>query len=188
MTRRDLPNLITGARILMVAPLIWLISADRYAWALLVALTAGVSDGLDGYLAKHFGWESRLGGILDPMADKLMLVLSYVALGSAGLLPMWLVALVLLRDAVIVSGAIIFGLKIATLQPEPMLLSKLNTVLQIVLLLAVLLHQAVAVIPTLLLSILIALTAITTAGSGLQYVWVWGRRAWDLSAESEDHG
>lgn len=188
MTRRDLPNLITGLRILLVAPLVWLMAEGRFGWALAVAVVAGASDALDGFLAKRYGWNSRLGGILDPVADKLMLVLSFVALGVAGLLPMWLVVLVLMRDAIIVIGAIVFSLAIATLQPMPTVLSKLNTLLQIVLLLSVLVSQIFDIFPLMAIVILIWVTAATTAASGLQYVWVWGRRAWDLSwqADQED--
>lgn len=181
MTRRDLPNLITGLRILLVGPLVWLMAAGEFAWALGIAVIAGASDGLDGFLAKRYNWKSRLGGILDPVADKLMLVLSFLALGVAGLLPMWLVVLVLLRDAIIVIGAIIFSLTIASLEATPTALSKFNTLLQIVLLLGVLINQILPQFPATAIVVLVIATAVTTAASGLQYVVVWGRRAWDLT-------
>lgn len=181
MNRRDLPNLITIVRVLLVAPLVWYLSAGRYGAALAVALVAGLSDALDGYLAKRYGWESRIGGILDPLADKLLLVGSFVMLGLAGLIPIWLVVLALLRDLVIVIGAILFNTLIERVEPEPSLLSKFNTTCQILLVLAVLVAQLVAWISGAVIQVLVILTAVTTFASGVHYVWTWGRLAWRLS-------
>lgn len=181
MSRRDIPNLITIVRVLLVAPLIWYLSMERYGAALGVALVAGASDALDGYLAKRYGWESRIGGILDPLADKLLLVGSFVMLGLAGLIPVWLVVLALLRDLVIVVGATLFNTLIKRVEPEPSLLSKINTTCQILLVLAVLLAQLFAKLPGGLVDGLVILTAVTTVASGAHYVWAWGRLAWWLS-------
>lgn len=181
MSRRDLPNLITIMRVLLVAPLVWYLAVERYSAALAVALVAGVSDALDGFLAKRYGWESRIGGILDPIADKLLLVGSFVMLGLAGLIPVWLVALVLLRDFVIVAGATLFQALIARLEPEPSPLSKINTAFQILLVLVVLLAQIVAAMPEGLVSALVIMTALTTVVSGVHYVWAWGRLSWRMA-------
>lgn len=183
MSRRDIPNLITILRVLLVAPLMWYLAAERYAAALAVALVAGVSDALDGFLAKRYGWESRIGGILDPIADKLLLVGSFVMLGLAGLIPLWLVALVLLRDLVIVTGAALFHALIARLEPEPSPISKTNTTFQILLVLAVLLQQLIAAFPAGIVTGLVLLTAATTLASGVHYVWAWGRLTYRLSRE-----
>lgn len=181
MSRRDLPNLITIIRVLLVAPLIWYLSVGRYGAALAVALVAGISDALDGYLAKRYGWESRIGGILDPLADKLLLVGSFIMLGLAGLIPIWLVVLALLRDLVIVTGAVLFNSLIARVDPEPSFLSKINTTCQILLVLTVLLAQLFAWIPGGLIAALVILTALTILSSGGHYVWAWGRLAWRAS-------
>lgn len=181
MSRRDLPNLITIIRVLLVGPLIWYLWAERYGAALTVALVAGLSDALDGYLAKRYGWESRIGGILDPIADKLLLVSSFIMLGLAGLIPMWLVILVLLRDLVIVAGATLFHALIARLDPEPTPISKTNTTFQILLVLGVLLQQLIEPFPAGLVPGLVALTAVTTLASGLHYVWTWSRFSFRLS-------
>lgn len=181
MSRRDIPNLITIIRILLVAPLMWYLAVERYAAALAVALVAGVSDALDGFLAKRYGWESRIGGILDPIADKLLLVGSFVMLGLAGLIPIWLVVLVLLRDLVIVVGAALYQALISRLEPEPSPISKINTTFQIVLVLAVLLDQLIGAFPAELVSGLVLLTAATTFASGAHYVWAWGRLSWRLA-------
>lgn len=180
MTRRDLPNAVTVARILLVVPLAWLIGEGRYAAALWVALVAGVSDAVDGFLAKHYHWVSRLGGILDPIADKLLLITCYVMLGLQGELPGWLVLAVVTRDIVIGAGAAIYHAVYRALEPAPTYLSKLNTVVQIVLVLAVLLDQGLAALPATAIAGLVYVVGLTTVASGVQYVWVWGWRAWQL--------
>lgn len=183
MNRRDIPNLITIVRVLLVAPLVWYLSAGRYGAALAVALVAGVSDALDGFLAKRYGWESRIGGILDPLADKLLLVGSFVMLGLAGLIPIWLVVLALLRDLIIVTGATLFNTLIERVEPEPSLLSKINTTCQILLVLTVLVAQLFAWVPGGFVEALVVLTAVTTLTSGGHYVWAWGRLAWRISRQ-----
>ena len=146
MKRSDIPNLITFARILLVVPVVWLLHTHNYIGALAIFALAGFSDALDGFLAKRYGWESRLGSLLDPIADKLLLVCSFLVLGAHGLLPLWLVGLVILRDAVIVTGATVYHFRIQHLVAgEPTLSSKLNTLMQILLVLAVVLTEAVMV-------------------------------------------
>jgi len=175
-------------RLFLVAPLVWFLAMERFHDALAVTLVAGVSDALDGFLAKRYGWSSRIGGILDPIADKLLLVGGFITLGYAGLLPVWLVVLVLARDLVIVVGAALFHWLVARLQPEPSYLSKINTTVQILVLLAVLLAQVIQGFPPELVRGLIWLTAFTTAASGMHYVWVWGWRAWYGTRPEPDHG
>lgn len=121
---RDIPNLITGLRILLVAPFLWLLLKEHYGAALVLFAVAGVSDALDGFLAKYYGWTSELGGILDPIADKLLLLGAILALGWLHELPGWLVMLVLVRDALIVGGAISYHLMIARFQAAPLMISK----------------------------------------------------------------
>lgn len=177
MKRSDIPNLITFARILMVPPFVWLLVEQRYTGALVVFFIAGVSDGLDGFLAKHYGWTSRLGGLLDPMADKLLLVSGFVSLGYLGLISVPLVGLVLLRDLVIVSGAIAYHLRVARLDAEPSWVSKVNTVLQIALVLLVIFQQVQPLMAPFWLDVLETMVVMSTVWSGLDYVWTWSRRA-----------
>lgn len=172
---RHLPNLITVLRMLLVVPLIVAIVREHYAIALVVALVAGVSDGVDGYLARHFGWQSRLGSILDPAADKLMLVSSMLALGWLGEAPRWLVVLVVARDAVIAVGALAWQFALHSFEARPSWLSKTTTVAQIGFVLLVLADQAFGwgvpwVIP-------VWIVAMLTAASGIDYVVRWGRLA-----------
>src|SRR5688572_24109147 len=105
---RHIPNLLTLLRMLLTVPLAWLLRDGRFDTALIVALVAGFTDALDGFLAKRFSWQSRLGGLIDPVADKLLLVACFVGLAQVDALPWWLAAVVIGRDAVIVSGAVAY--------------------------------------------------------------------------------
>lgn len=173
----NLPNLITALRILLTAPIIGLLLKERYGEALVLFFIAGLSDGIDGFLAKRYGWTSRLGGFLDPLADKLLLMGTILVLGWQGLLPTWLVMLVVLRDVVIVSGALSYRYLIGPFQAEPMLISKINTLFQLGLVLAVIFDLGAMPLPPLLLALGVYLTGLTTLLSGIGYVRAWGRRA-----------
>ena len=174
---RHLPNLITGLRILLVAPFLWALLEERYSTALLLFIIAGVSDALDGFLAKYFGWTSELGGLLDPIADKLLLMGAILALGWLNELPGWLVALVILRDLLIVGGAVSYHLLIERFEAAPLMISKLNTLVQLILVCAVIVHYGMIPLPNILLTGLIVLTALTTVWSGAAYIWQWSQRA-----------
>ena len=175
---RHLPNTLTVLRMALVVPLAWMIRETRYDEAVVVAAIAGLTDALDGFLAKRFRWQSWLGGVLDPIADKLMLVACFVTLGLVGAHPDWLTGLVVGRDVVIVAGAVAWHNLIGRIHAQPTRLSKLTTVVQIVYVLAQLLHLSHWLeLPLRLLEVLIVLTAILTAASGLQYVVVWSRKA-----------
>jgi len=151
---------------------------ERFGTALIFFGIAGFSDGLDGYLAKHYHWTSRLGELMDPLADKLLLVSSFVTLGWLGWIPLWLVAVVVLRDLVIVGGAIVFHMRVERLEAMPSMVSKLNTFAQILLVLAVIFSQGIHPLPALLMELLMYSVLVTTIWSGFDYVWTWGRRAW----------
>jgi cardiolipin synthase len=174
---RHLPNLLTVLRMLLVVPLAWLIQDRHYDAALLIAACAGATDALDGLLAKHYGWQSWLGGVLDPLADKLMLLACFLSLGVIGAQPMWLVWLVIGRDVVIVAGAAAYHFLIGRLSAEPTPLSKVTTVIQIVYVLAQLLHLTAWFDLPLLTSALMWATVACTIASGVQYVVVWSLKA-----------
>jgi cardiolipin synthase len=171
----NLPNLITLARLLSVPLTIWLILGGRYGSAFWVFTAAGVSDALDGYIAKRFDSRTRLGALLDPIADKALLVSVYVALGVAGQLPNWLVILVVFRDVMIVGGFVLIQTLAAPKQFDPLYISKINTLVQVALIAFVLARlglDADARLPTL---VLIDLAAVTTILSGLSYLVRWAR-------------
>ena len=165
---RFIPNIITIARLSAVPLLVWWLFDGQYYNALALFLLMGISDALDGYLAKSFDWKTTLGAYLDPAADKAMLLSAYITLGALNLLPHWLVFLVILRDVALLSGALSYMTTTRKLDIKPTLISKLNTFVQIVLVLAVIYDQLNNV-PILLLQILIALTVLTTVASGLDY-------------------
>ena len=172
-----LPNMLTAFRLCMVPLLVWLILHERFDRALIVALVAGFSDAADGYLAKRFAWHSRIGSVLDPLADKLMMVATFASLAVVGWVPWWLVVLTLLRDAVIVLGGTIYHFCFAPLTAEPTRLSKLNTAAQVVLA-AVVLLQACCIgphAPT--RDFLVWTVATLTTVTLVQYVWIWAWRA-----------
>ena len=174
---RDIPNIISVGRVLLVFPTVWMLLERRFDAALWLFLIAGISDALDGFLAKRFGWQSRIGGILDPLADKFLLVSTFLSLGWLGLLPWWLVGLILLRDVVIVSGAVVSNWLIADLEAHPTCLSKTNTLLQILLALGVVLEQAAQLLPAWVIPTLILAVTLSTLASGIQYVLHWGSLA-----------
>ena len=128
----SIPNLITLARILSVPVMVWSIMNGWMLAAFLLFLAAGVSDAIDGYLAKRFGMTSELGAYLDPLADKALIVSIYVTLGVSGEIPRWLVILVVSRDIMIVGAVLLAWLVGKPLPMKPLLVSKLNTAAQLV--------------------------------------------------------
>ena len=183
MNWQQLPNVISVSRIVLVLPIGYLLGQREFGLALILIFIAGVSDGLDGYLAKRNGWESRLGSFLDPLADKLLLLCCFFMCVWIGLLPMWLFGVILIRDIVVATGAWFYHLWIEPFHGAPPFSSKLNTVLQIVFILALMLNQGLLPVPDIWLEYGLYIVAMTTAISGLEYVWVWGLKAWKISKE-----
>lgn len=178
MTPAQIPNAITIARMVMALPLLWLLAEERFTHALWLALVAGASDVVDGFLAKRYGWQSVLGGILDPIADKLLLSVCFFGLWWSGHLPSWLVAIVLVRDLVIVVGAFAWWRLSGSITPAPTGISKLTTLMQLVLVAMVMAHLAGLDIAPDWVQPLMLGTAGVTLVSGLDYVLVYGTRAW----------
>jgi cardiolipin synthase (CMP-forming) len=172
-----LPNLICVLRILLVVPIVLALLDGNQRLALALIVVAGISDGLDGFLAKRFGWRTRLGGILDPAADKILLVAVYVTLVWTGLVPFWLMAVVLGRDLLIVSGTLAYQWLIGPVQPAPSRISKLNTAVQLLLCLAVLAAEAFGWPPRAAVVLLGAGVLVTSVISGLDYVLRWSMLA-----------
>lgn len=175
---RHLPNLLTLLRIALVPLLALRVMQHDYEAALTIALVAAITDALDGLLARRFRWQSRLGGILDPLADKLLLTVSFVVLALVGAIPVWLTWLVLSRDLVIVLGAIAYHFIVGRFDAQPTRLSKLTTLVQILLVLEALLRlSSLWIAPPWVETSLIAATALLSIASGLHYVVHWGGKA-----------
>ncbi|MGV6826303.1 MAG: CDP-alcohol phosphatidyltransferase family protein [bacterium] len=169
--------MISVGRVILVFPIIWLLLDGQYKTAILLFLIAGISDGVDGFLAKHFHWQSRFGGMVDPLADKFLLVSTYVCLAILQTLPWWFVGLIVLRDLVIVAGAVAYNYRVEQLEADPTLISKLNTLVQILLALLVVVDLAYQNVPAVLITVLFWSVVVTTIASGLVYVVEWTRRA-----------
>ena len=126
-----IPNLITIARLIMVPIVIVMIMQQRWAAAFVLFVAAGVSDGIDGFIARHFNMKSELGAYIDPLADKSLLVSIYIALAVVGAIPSWLAIIVVSRDAMIVSAVLLSWVMSRPVEIKPIMVSKLNTVAQI---------------------------------------------------------
>ena len=127
----SIPNLITIARILLVPIVVWAIGSGEMLVAFLLFLAAGISDGVDGFIAKRFNMTTEIGAYLDPLADKALIMSIYVALGITEVIPRWLVILVVSRDIMIIGGVLLSWLVGNPVTVKPLLVSKLNTVAQI---------------------------------------------------------
>lgn len=171
----NLPNLITLARLLVVPLAVWLILAGRDGVAFWIFVAAGLSDALDGFIAKRFNRRTRLGALLDPIADKTLVVSLYVTLGLAGNLPNWLVILVVFRDTMIVGGFLLTQSIAVPKRYDPLYISKINTALQIILLGFVLGRLGMGANAGPLTTLLIYAVAVTTTASGMSYLVRWAR-------------
>lgn len=171
----NIPNTLTLGRIVLVPLLVWLIIDHEMFAAFLVFLLAGFSDAADGYLAKRFGWHTELGAYLDPIADKALLVTIYVTLGLAGHLPVWLVIAVVSRDILIVGAVLLAWILSRPITVKPLLISKANTLAQIVLAGVVLAKLGLGLGLEKLVWVLIWVTGTLTIMSAGAYFWAWLR-------------
>ncbi len=171
----NLPNLITIARILLVPFTVWLIISDAYGFAFLAFAAAGVSDGVDGYIARRYNLRTELGAYLDPVADKALLVSVYITLGFLAVLPAWLVILVVSRDVLIVGAFMLSWLMDRPVKVRPSMVSKINTTGQIVLVVSVLAATALTIPAEPWLPLGMGIVAVLTAASGALYLLEWVR-------------
>jgi cardiolipin synthase (CMP-forming) len=173
--RLSIPNLITLARILLVPVVVWAIASGQMLFAFILFLAAGISDAVDGFLAKRFGMTSELGAYLDPLADKVLIVSIYVSLAVAGAIPRWLVILVVSRDLMIVGAVLLSWLVGKPVEAKPHPISKLNTAAQILFAGVLLASLGIGFTAEPWLTILMALVAVLTLLSVGVYVGQWVR-------------
>lgn len=183
MSLSFLPNLLCILRILLVYPVAAWILQGHYPQVLALFAFAAFTDALDGYLAKRYGWSSELGKVLDPLADKLLLVTVFICLSLAGLVPLWIVGLVLFRDLVIFFGAVTYKWLFGPLHGEPTAVSKLNTLCQILFCLAVVASAGFGWPGDPAVIALGALVLVSTAVSGIDYTLIYTRRASAVTRE-----
>ena len=163
-------------RIVSVPCLVWLLFHHQYERSLILVFLMGLSDGLDGFLARWYHWKTTLGAYLDPLADKIMLLCAYISFAVLGWVPWWLAAIVVARDVVLLVGAVFYHLNTRQLKMEPLAISKVNTFFQIVLAVS-LIGVQVWPLSAVFLNALMTIVVCTTVGSGTQYVIEWTRRA-----------
>lgn len=174
---RWVPNILSVLRLALVPVVLWHIWWDQAATAFVLCVIAGVTDGLDGWIARHFHATSRLGAMLDPLADKALMIGVYAALALKGWVPLWLVALVVVRDLSIVG---VVALSHALGRPEPMrplMISRFNTVTQIVLAAWLLASRGFAIQDGTIGQLLVYVVALTTLVSAVAYLMRW-RQGW----------
>jgi cardiolipin synthase (CMP-forming) len=179
---RQIPNVITVVRVLLVIPTTWYLMESQYQAALVLMAVAGASDAVDGWLARRFDWVSRFGAALDPMADKILVGVLFIALTVQGRLPLWVAGIAIGRDLVIVGGAAAYRILFKHIEFEPTLLSKTNTALQIVMLLLLLLslcdfEYLSPVARAINEPYGFWLVSVLAIASGADYVVTWSKRA-----------
>lgn len=178
MTWGWLPNAICILRVALVGPIVLMLLEGRHLSALVLILVAGFSDALDGLLARTFGWRTPLGSLLDPAADKLLIVSVFLTLTYEGLVPVLVTVVVVLRDVVIIGGAACYRWLVGPVEGEPTAISKLNTACQLLFVLCTLTGVALGWPPLPVLTVLGAAVLFTSLTSGLNYVVGWSKRAW----------
>ncbi|MGH8181461.1 MAG: CDP-alcohol phosphatidyltransferase family protein [Steroidobacteraceae bacterium] len=177
---RHIPNIICLARLALIWPIATALHGGRYGLALGLFVLAAFSDGLDGYLAKRFNWTSDLGKVLDPAADKLLLVTVFVEGTWLGLVPWWVTAAAVARDVMIACGALIYRVWFGPVRGRPTIISKINTAAQLLYLATVMLGAASGFPPQGLRRALALIVFLTIVLSGLNYIQAFTRRAWAL--------
>tara|TARA_R110001592_G_scaffold52649_9_gene161342 strand:+ start:51579 stop:52139 length:561 start_codon:yes stop_codon:yes gene_type:complete len=174
----QIPNILTVLRIILVLPFALAVYQANYLIALLIFFVAGLSDGVDGFLARQFNWKSRFGAIADPLADKLLLITAYVMLTWTGHLPLWLLLLILGRDLIIVIGALLYHYFISHYEIKPSIFGKACTLFQIIYVLALIINLAAWPIPPWAIEYGLYLLALITSISGLHYLILWAYKAY----------
>lgn len=179
----QIPNAITIIRILLVIPIGILLWQNRHVDAFVLMLIAGISDALDGFLARRFQWLSRLGATLDPLADKFLVACVFIVFTLQEHIPLWVAIIVLVRDFTIVAGAGVYKILYEEVEIAPTFLSKANTAMQIIVLLLIL----VALLPIGVLSEVswvmvdpwgFYILAVLGLSSGIDYIFTWGSKAY----------
>jgi cardiolipin synthase len=172
----SVPNILSFARLLAAPAAVLLMLDARFGAACALFVAAGVTDAVDGWWAKRFDARTEFGAYLDPLADKALVVSTYLTLGYLGHIPAWLVILVVFRDCLIVGGTVVVRLVLGEFTPSPLTVSKINTAVQIALVAAVLTRLGLGLEIAPLIAVLVVLAGATTIASGLAYVFAWGRR------------
>lgn len=185
MNWTQLPNIITSIRLILLIPLSYYLIAENYQPALIIFFIAGFSDALDGFLAKKFNWVSRFGSILDPIADKALLVITMAILTFNAKISVLLFSCAAIRDIYIIAGAYFYYKRIGPFDMQPSYISKFNTFAQILLVTLILISLGYINIPDPIISGLVILVYLTVITSTVHYSYVWGSK-YLAARQSED--
>lgn len=178
---RHIPNIISAIRILLVAPIAVALAHHQMVATIVLFGVAALSDAADGFLAKRYGWQSELGAVLDPAADKLLMATVFITLAYMKLVPLWLMETAVARDVIIVLGALVYRYWFGPLNVRPSMLSKFNTLCQAAFILAVVGREEFSIPPPWGVVVLGALVFVTVVVSGIDYVLIYSRRALGLT-------
>ncbi|MDA0305502.1 MAG: CDP-alcohol phosphatidyltransferase family protein [Proteobacteria bacterium] len=179
----NIANLITLGRLFSVPVVVWLILSDQLMVGFWVFFVAAISDGIDGAVAKYISGETVFGSYLDPLADKALLVSAFLSLGHDGYIATWLVILVVFRDLLIIGGATLFQTVTRSLDMKPLLISKINTFMQLVLVTVVLWAAAYDIQGGIIIAVLGYIVGATTFLSGAAYVITWSNKASEMEGK-----
>jgi cardiolipin synthase len=179
---RYLPNVLTASRLVLALPLGWLILQGEYGWALGAGVIAGATDALDGYAARKLGHFSQFGAALDPLADKILVTVTFLCMAQMELIPWYVAITIIARDLVIVSGALAYRLLIGPFTFGATMLSKFNMLVQICFCVTLLAAQQFGGIDPTWLTIMTSIVLIVAVVSGVDYVFTWSRKALDARA------
>jgi len=172
----NVPNILTLARIIMTPVIVYMVLSDQAWLALALMVVAGITDMLDGAIARYFNLRTTVGAYLDPLADKIMLISLFVTLFIIGQVPLFVFLAIIFRDLIIVLGAVTYEIVTRCLTMQPSFISKATTFVQIVYVVLLLLNMAM-IIPALLLQVAMWLTFVLTCASGLHYLISWTGKA-----------
>lgn len=171
---RFIPNAITATRLVLVLPIALLIIEEQFTFGLVLFTLSGLSDGLDGYIARRFDWVSAFGKLIDPLADKLMMMTTTITLGVLGHFPPMLMVLIVAKDVVVLGGVFSYTTLAGFPKIQPTWLGKVTTASQIVLLVAVLFNLSQpGVMPASFYDAWFWIVAVLTAADGASYIWIW---------------
>jgi len=174
---KQIPNILTTLRLILAVPICLLILDRNYSTVLWIAFIAGLSDAADGWLARKLDALTRFGAIADPLSDKALLVSAYVAFAIVGLVPVWVAAIIIVRDVVIIIGAIAYHWWFGRYEVTPSFWGKTSTCVQIIYALILLTHQVYPIFPTLIFQISLWLLISLVVISGGHYIYTWGKKA-----------
>jgi cardiolipin synthase len=187
LQKSSIPNVITSLRLFLLIPLSFYLSKEDYTTALYIFFIAGLSDALDGFLAKKFDWVSHFGSILDPLADKALLVISMAILTMNAKIDVLLFSLVALRDLYIILGAYLYHRKFGKYQMKPSIYSKMNTFFQISTVTLLLISLGYDSLPVHIFTLLNWLIYISLFVSTFHYTFVWGDRYFNKEYQHSDN-